>query len=115
MPHPHSPHARPSRRALAQRGDRRGSALLLVLMMLFRREGLIPESRTKALMKMPSRTEAESLGAESLEAEAESDAVEHSDAGADAKIPGHRSDRLARLPNDRHRPLTELGVVLPPL
>ncbi|SEQ59560.1 branched-chain amino acid ABC transporter permease [Microlunatus flavus] len=60
--------------------------LLLVLMMLFRREGLIPESRTKALMQMPSRTEAESLGADSLEAEAETDAVEHSDAGADAKI-----------------------------
>ena len=60
--------------------------LLLVLMMLFRREGLIPESRTKALMSMPSRTEAESLGAESLEAEAETDAVEHSDARADAKI-----------------------------
>jgi branched-chain amino acid transport system permease protein len=60
--------------------------LLLVLMMLFRREGLIPESRTKALMQMPSRTEAESLGADSLEASAESDALEHADAEGDAKI-----------------------------
>jgi branched-chain amino acid transport system permease protein len=60
--------------------------LLLVLMMLFRREGLIPEARTKALMNAPSRTEAESLGAESLEVEAETEAVEHSDAAADARI-----------------------------
>ncbi len=60
--------------------------LLLVLMMLFRREGLIPEGRTKALMKTPSRTEAESLGAESMEAEAETEAIEHSDAREDAKI-----------------------------
>ena len=60
--------------------------VLLVLMMLFRREGLIPEARTKALMNAPSRTEAESLGAESLEVEAETEAVEHSDADADARI-----------------------------
>ncbi len=51
--------------------------LLLVLMMLFRREGLIPEARTRALMNAPSRTEAESLGAESMEVEAETEAVEH--------------------------------------
>ena len=60
--------------------------LLLVLMMLFRREGLIPEGRTKALLQTPSRTEAESLGADSLEAEAETEAIEHSDAKEDAKI-----------------------------
>lgn len=60
--------------------------LLLVLMMLFRREGLLPEGRTKALMTTPSRTEAESLGADSLEAAAETEAVEHSDPDADAKI-----------------------------
>jgi Transposase len=35
--------------------------------------------------------------------------------GANAEIPGHLSDGIARLPNDRHRPLTELRVVLPPL
>ena len=60
--------------------------LLLVLMMLFRREGLIPESRTRALMKTPSRTEAESLGADSLEAEAETEAVEQADPDEEAKI-----------------------------
>jgi branched-chain amino acid transport system permease protein len=60
--------------------------VLLVLMMLFRREGLLPESRTRALLKTPSRTEAESLGAESLEAEAETAAFEGADATEDAKI-----------------------------
>jgi branched-chain amino acid transport system permease protein len=60
--------------------------LLLVLMMLFRREGLFPESRTRALLHEPSRTEAEALGAESIEAEAETEAVEHSDAAADARL-----------------------------
>jgi branched-chain amino acid transport system permease protein len=60
--------------------------LLLVLMMLFRREGLFPESRTRALLMTPSRTEAEALGAESLEAEAETEAVEHSDTAADARL-----------------------------
>lgn len=60
--------------------------LLLVLMMLFRREGLIPEGRTQALLRTPSRTEAESLGADSLEAEAETEAIEHADAASDAKI-----------------------------
>jgi branched-chain amino acid transport system permease protein len=60
--------------------------LLLVLMMLFRREGLLPESRTRALLKTPSRTEAESLGADSLEAEAETEAVEHASADEDARL-----------------------------
>ena len=60
--------------------------LLLVLMMLFRREGLFPEQRTKALLQAPSRTEAESLGAESLEAEAETEAVEHANPEQDARL-----------------------------
>ena len=60
--------------------------LLLVLMMLFRREGLIPEKRTKALMTTPSRTEMESLGAEAEEAAAEDVAFEHADARSDAGI-----------------------------
>ena len=60
--------------------------LLLVLMMLFRREGLFPESRTRALLMTPSRTEAESLGAESLEAEAETEALEHADSAQNAKL-----------------------------
>ncbi len=60
--------------------------LLLVLMMLFRREGLFPEQRTKALLQTPSRTEAESLGAQSLEAEAETEAVEHANPEEDAQL-----------------------------
>ncbi len=55
-------------------------------MMLFRREGLIPEQRTAALMHTASRTEAEALGADSLEAASETEAFEHPDARADALI-----------------------------
>src|SRR5262249_28023518 len=38
--------------------------LILVLMMLFRREGLIPEARTRLVLREPGRTEAEALGAD---------------------------------------------------
>jgi branched-chain amino acid transport system permease protein len=38
--------------------------LILVLMMLFRREGLIPETRTKQVLQEPERGEIEALGAE---------------------------------------------------
>jgi len=45
--------------------------VLLVLMMLFRREGLLPESRTRQIMREPARTEMEEMGAdiEALEPE----------------------------------------------
>jgi branched-chain amino acid transport system permease protein len=43
--------------------------LLLVLMMLFRREGFVPEARTKLVLREPGRTEVESLGSD-LEAQA---------------------------------------------
>jgi branched-chain amino acid transport system permease protein len=33
-------------------------------MMLFRREGLIPEARTRLVLREPGRTEAEALGAD---------------------------------------------------
>ena len=47
-----------------------GSAL--VLMMLFKREGFLPESRTRLVLREPERTEVESLGAdlEGIEGEA---------------------------------------------
>ena len=45
--------------------------VVLIVMMLFRPGGLIPEKRTSALMHAPSRTEAESLGADISEAEVE--------------------------------------------
>lgn len=60
--------------------------LLLVLMMLFRREGLIPEKRTKALMSTPSRTEMEALGDQSGEIEAEAEVLAHASAADDAEI-----------------------------
>ena len=48
---------------------------VLVIMMLFRREGLLPETRTRLVLREPGRTEAEALGAD-MEAQApELDAV----------------------------------------
>lgn len=38
--------------------------IILVLMMLFRREGLLPERRTQQIMREPARTEMESVGAD---------------------------------------------------
>jgi branched-chain amino acid transport system permease protein len=38
--------------------------LLLILMMLFRREGLLPEARTRQVLQEPERGEIESVGAE---------------------------------------------------
>jgi branched-chain amino acid transport system permease protein len=37
---------------------------VLLMMMLFRREGLIPEARTRLVLREPGRTEAEALGAD---------------------------------------------------
>jgi len=45
--------------------------VILVLMMLFRREGLLPESRTRLIMREPARTELEAVGADIEAAEAE--------------------------------------------
>jgi branched-chain amino acid transport system permease protein len=50
-------------------------------MMLFRREGLIPEARTRLVLREPGRTEVEALGAdmeaEAPELEALSDPIVH--------------------------------------
>ena len=54
--------------------------ILLVLMMLFRREGFIPERRTQQILREPSRTELESMGSD-VEAGQESDG-----SGADALV-----------------------------
>jgi branched-chain amino acid transport system permease protein len=45
--------------------------VILVLMMLFRREGLLPESRTRLIMREPARTELEAVGSDIEAAEAE--------------------------------------------
>ncbi|MET3805134.1 branched-chain amino acid transport system permease protein [Nakamurella sp. UYEF19] len=79
--------------------------VLLVLMMLFRREGLIPEKRTKALMNTPSRTEMEAIGADITEAEQESEAFEASDAADDADI---RASAAAVSPVLREEPADEV-------
>ena len=49
--------------------------VILVLMMLFRREGLLPESRTRLIMREPARTELEAVGSDIEAAEAEEFAV----------------------------------------
>jgi branched-chain amino acid transport system permease protein len=49
--------------------------LVLVLMMLFRREGILPEARTRLVLREPGRTEAESLGADMEAAAPELDAL----------------------------------------
>jgi branched-chain amino acid transport system permease protein len=58
---------------------------ILVLMMLFRREGLIPEARTRLVLREPGRTEAEALGADmedvAPELEAMPDELVHTDGG----------------------------------
>jgi branched-chain amino acid transport system permease protein len=63
---------------------------VLVLMMLFRREGLLPEARTRLVLREPGRTEAEALGAD-MEAPAPEldeavDAVEAEDSVAPAEV-----------------------------
>lgn len=50
--------------------------IVLVLMMLFRREGILPERRMKALMSEPSRELAEDLGIDITEAEQETEFIE---------------------------------------
>ena len=53
--------------------------IVLVLMMLFRREGILPERRTRALMREPSRSEAEAMGADITEAEIADEVVAEED------------------------------------
>ncbi len=47
--------------------------VLLVLMMLFRREGFLPESRTRQILREPSRTELEAIGADVEAGQAENE------------------------------------------
>ncbi|MFG2028856.1 branched-chain amino acid ABC transporter permease [Streptomyces sp. NPDC048825] len=58
---------------------------ILVLMMIYRREGILPEARTKLVLREPSRTEREALGADMEEAAPELDeALEAEDAELEA-------------------------------
>jgi branched-chain amino acid transport system permease protein len=53
--------------------------VILVLMMLFRREGFLPESRTRLIMREPARTEMEAVGADIAAAEAETEIAEETE------------------------------------
>jgi len=53
--------------------------VILVLMMLFRREGFLPESRTRLIMREPARTEMEAVGADIAAAEAEIEITEETE------------------------------------
>jgi branched-chain amino acid transport system permease protein len=53
--------------------------IILVLMMLFRREGLFPESRTRQIMREPARTELEALGADIEAGESEIEIAEQAE------------------------------------
>jgi branched-chain amino acid transport system permease protein len=59
----------------------------LVLMMLFRREGLLPEARTRLVLREPGRTEAEALGADMEQLAPELEAL------ADAEVHGGKEVR----------------------
>ena len=65
---------------------------VLVLMMLFRREGFLPEARTRLVLREPERTEAESLGAELEEQAPELEALPGDElAGPGGSAEVHRS------------------------
>jgi branched-chain amino acid transport system permease protein len=63
--------------------------VVLVLMMLFRREGILPESRTRLVLREPGRTEMESLGSdmEDMAPELQGSLPLAGDAAADAVVP----------------------------
>jgi len=52
--------------------------IILVLMMLFRREGMLPESRTRQILREPARTELEAVGADIEAAESDIEIIEES-------------------------------------
>ena len=69
--------------------------IILVLMMLFRREGLIPERRTQQILREPARTEMESMGSDvevaQMEFFEEDEAGFQADRDPDVAVPPGRS------------------------
>jgi len=59
----------------------------LVLMMLFRREGFIPEARTRLVLREPGRTEMESLGSDMEQVSPELDEIVEEDSATTAVGP----------------------------
>jgi branched-chain amino acid transport system permease protein len=70
---------------------------VLIIMMLFRREGLLPEARTRLVLREPGRTEAEALGADmedvAPELERLADEEVHAGGVVPAAFDGEGSDR----------------------
>jgi branched-chain amino acid transport system permease protein len=64
---------------------------VLVMMMLFRREGLIPEARTRLILREPGRTEAEALGADLEDSAPELEALPDASVHAGTELEGDRS------------------------
>jgi branched-chain amino acid transport system permease protein len=60
---------------------------VLIIMMLFRREGLIPEARTRLVLREPGRTEAESLGADMEDVAPELESLEDDTVHAGGSVP----------------------------
>jgi branched-chain amino acid transport system permease protein len=77
--------------------------VLLVLMMLFRREGLIPEKRTKALMHTANRDEMNVLGADITEAGVEDYEFQEADAEADAELVASATELTPQLGEEETR------------
>jgi branched-chain amino acid transport system permease protein len=59
----------------------------LIVMMLFRREGLIPEARTRLVLREPGRTEMESLGADMEEVAPELESLSDDTVHAGGSVP----------------------------
>jgi branched-chain amino acid transport system permease protein len=60
---------------------------VLIIMMLFRREGLIPEARTRLVLREPGRTEAESLGADMADVAPELESLDDETVHAGGTVP----------------------------
>jgi branched-chain amino acid transport system permease protein len=64
---------------------------VLVMMMLFRREGLIPEARTRLVLREPGRTEAEALGADMEDVAPDLEALPDEQVHAGGTVPAARA------------------------
>jgi branched-chain amino acid transport system permease protein len=67
--------------------------ITLVLMMLFRREGILPESRTRLVLREPGRTEVEALGSDMEEQAPELDVVAGGGKSGDEEPGGEEATR----------------------
>jgi branched-chain amino acid transport system permease protein len=61
-------------------------------MMLFRREGLVPEARTRLVLREQGRTDAESLGADMEDAAPELEAMTDESVHAHGTVPARLED-----------------------